>query len=354
MADRASLVVEMRDSAPQSPRRFVPSNSRGIVRAIEPLSTRVVPVDAIWGFVADGETGEPAAVWVAKQQLELITTTQLRCAGVGRGLIRTRLRQGTAQRVHNGVFHLGTELMLPGTTELAAVLACGDSACVRRRSAAAQLGIATIRPADVEIVVVDCDRRSRPGISVERVATLADEDHGTFNGIPITSPARTIIDFASVATDDELERAIAEAYALKLVTESELLAALERNAYRAGVRAVKEELARVGGPQATKLEGERRMKGLLRRAGFTGWVSHERVAGFEADFFWPSHRLIVEVDGYPYHSHRYAFERDRRRDQAHIAAGYTVIRFTVRQIKGEPLRVAGVIGVAIGRAQMAA
>jgi very-short-patch-repair endonuclease len=288
---------------------------------------------------------------VAKQQLELITTEQLRLAGVSRALMRTRLRQGTARRVHRGVFHLGPELMLPGAVELAAVLACGEGAYVRRRSAVALFGLVSVRPMDVEIVVSRRECRSRVGISVERVEALADDDRGAFHGIPITSPARAIVDFGAVATDDELERAIAEGYALKLVTEAELQAAVERNTRRPGARTVRAELSRIGGPQWTRLEAEHRMKQLLRQAGLPVAATRQPVEGFEADFFWSDERLIVETDGYQVHGHRYAFERDRRRDQVHIAAGYTVIRFTLRQLKNEPLRVIAVIAMALGAAR---
>lgn len=85
--------------------------------------TRVVPADEICDFVGTVGAGEAAAVWVAEQQLELITTEQLRLAGVGRELVRTRQRQAMAQRVHRGVLHLGPALLLPGAVELAATLA---------------------------------------------------------------------------------------------------------------------------------------------------------------------------------------------------------------------------------------
>jgi very-short-patch-repair endonuclease len=48
-------------------------------------------------------------------------------------------------------------------------------------------------------------------------------------------------------------------------------------------------------------------------------------------------RLIVEVDGYAYHTHRAAFERDRARDQRLIAAGYRVIRVTWMQLRDRPI-----------------
>ena len=64
------------------------------------------------------------------------------------------------------------------------------------------------------------------------------------------------------------------------------------------------------------------------------------IAGHRADFAWPGHRLIVEVDGWAAHGHRLAFERDRARDLAHQAAGWTVVRLTWRQLGERPVWVA--------------
>jgi very-short-patch-repair endonuclease len=56
------------------------------------------------------------------------------------------------------------------------------------------------------------------------------------------------------------------------------------------------------------------------------------------DFLWPEQRLIVEVDGYEFHRSREAFERDRARDAALLAAGHRVMRVTWRQLTSEPRR----------------
>jgi very-short-patch-repair endonuclease len=178
-------------------------------------------------------------------------------------------------------------------------------------------------------------------------------DRANHDGIPIVSTALALLEFAAVAVDDELERAIAEAYALKLVTEPALRAALARNPGVSGAAGLRAELSREGGPQWTASEAERLMKQLLREARLPIAITRRRVAGWPADFCWPEYRLIVEVDGYPFHSGRWAFERDRRRDQAHIAAGYQVIRVTWRQLKEEPLRVVAVIAMALGAARAA-
>jgi very-short-patch-repair endonuclease len=74
-----------------------------------------------------------------------------------------------------------------------------------------------------------------------------------------------------------------------------------------------------------------------------------RVAGYEVDLFWPEQRLVVEIDGYQFHGHRRAFERDRRKQMALVAAGFTVIRVTWRQLCQEPMVVVGAIARALGR-----
>jgi hypothetical protein len=59
------------------------------------------------------------------------------------------------------------------------------------------------------------------------------------------------------------------------------------------------------------------------------------VEGYEVDFCWPEHRLIVETDGHTHHGTRAAFERDRARDARLTALGWRVMRFTERQVRLE-------------------
>jgi very-short-patch-repair endonuclease len=87
---------------------------------------------------------------------------------------------------------------------------------------------------------------------------------------------------------------------------------------------------------------------LLRDAGLPQPLTNTKVEGFEVDFLWPDQKLIVEFDGFQFHGHRAAFERDRRRDQRQIAAGYRVIRITWRQLAEEPLTVVATIARALG------
>jgi very-short-patch-repair endonuclease len=60
------------------------------------------------------------------------------------------------------------------------------------------------------------------------------------------------------------------------------------------------------------------------------------VNGFRVDFYWPELGLVVETDGLTYHRTPAQQAEDRRRDQAHTAAGLTVLRFTHAQVRYEP------------------
>ncbi|HEX9708621.1 MAG TPA: DUF559 domain-containing protein [Candidatus Thermoplasmatota archaeon] len=90
-----------------------------------------------------------------------------------------------------------------------------------------------------------------------------------------------------------------------------------------------------GGPALTRTAAEATFLELVRRGGLPRPAANVVVEGLEVDFLWRERRLAVEIDGYAHHGGRAAFERDRRRDAALIAAGFRVVRFTWRQLVGE-------------------
>jgi very-short-patch-repair endonuclease len=142
---------------------------------------------------------------------------------------------------------------------------------------------------------------------------------------------------------------IAEALALQLTDEREMLAAANRAPNRAGVAVVRTILGQAGGPRRTRSDGEVELLRLIRAARLPIPHTDVPLLGFTADFLWPEQRLIVELDSYPAHGHRAAFERDHRRDIVHRDAGYEVLRFTGRQLKREPFYVLTVIARTLDR-----
>jgi very-short-patch-repair endonuclease len=309
----------------------------------------VIALEAISGLVHSGLARDLIVAWIADRQLGLITAAQLHRAGVGRGSIEWRLANGLLHRVFRGVYLVGHGVPVAGAIEFAAVLAVGDGALVSHRSGAALWGLARRPIGEVEVTVVSRDCRSRDGLRVHQVDQLAAADRAHKSGIPVTSPARALVDYAGTANSGEIERAMAEAYANNLTDERRILAAIERAPSHAGVALLRAILGQAGGPRRTRSGGERAMLKLIRAAGLPAPRTNVVIAGFTADFVWPEERLIVEVDGYPFHGHRAAFERDHRRDIVHKNAGYEVLRFTARQLDEEPLLVAAAIARALDR-----
>jgi very-short-patch-repair endonuclease len=303
----------------------------------------VLSLEEVWRVVQAGAGPDAAVAWVADHQLGLITTAQLHVAGVGRGSVEWRLATGTLHRRHRGVYLVGHGIPVPGAVELAAVLACGEGTFVSHRSAAALWELASSSTGDVDVIVVARGCRSRNGVPVHRVEALDPRDRSKRRGIPTTAPARTLIDYASTTGADNTERAIAEAFARKLVTEQQILAAIDRAPHRAGVAAVRAILGQPGGARRTRSDGEGAMLSLIRATGLPVPLTNHPVEGFNADFFWPDVGLIVELDGGDFHRPRPAFERDHRRDIAHKDAGYEVLRVSGQQLDQEPLYIAAVI-----------
>jgi very-short-patch-repair endonuclease len=308
---------------------------------------KVASLQTICAFVRTHGGGDRAVAWVAGRQLGVIDTRQLHAAGLSGDAITTRCARRSMRRLHRGVYAVGPAALLPGAAELAALLATGRRSLISHRSAAALWGLTEARGEEIELTLVGGSCKRRGGLRVHRVQALHRRDRGTKYGLRVTAPARTLIDFASQATGDELERALSEAYALRLVTDPQVFATVERSALRPGVGALRRLTAAAGGPVITRSKAGRRTRGLLRAARLPTPASNIRVAGYEADLLWPEHRLIVEFDGYHVHGHRAAFERDRRRDAALVAWGYRVIRITWLQLENEPFAIVANIAMAL-------
>jgi len=173
----------------------------------------------------------------------------------------------------------------------------------------------------------------RPGIQIHRVASIGPTELRTRFGIPLTSPARTLLDLAATSTN-ELEQALAEGYAKHLVRRTELTALLANHPRHRGARRLR-ALTETG-PALTRSEAERRFLALIRKAQLPRPEVNVRLGPYLLDFLWRRQRLVVEVDGFAFHSSRDAFERDRKRDADLVAHGFRVIRITWRQLVREP------------------
>lgn len=105
-------------------------------------------------------------------------------------------------------------------------------------------------------------------------------------------------------------------------------------------------------PRFSRSKAEKRFRTLLTSARLPLPETNTPLHGWEVDFVWRAHRLIVETDGWATHSSRPSFERDRRRDGELAARGFTTIRITWRRLTNEPEATIATVAAALAlRAQ---
>jgi very-short-patch-repair endonuclease len=265
---------------------------------------------------------------------------------LGRGAIAHRLATGRLHRLHRGVYLVGHPVPPPFALETAALLCCGDRAVLSHGSAAALWGFGA-RGSMIDVTISGRERRNLAGVRVHCVRVLSMTEVRRRQALPLTSPARTLLDLAEERSLDELEQAVAEARRSSLVRDGELEAQVKRSPGRHGVKPLRALLKREGGPAFIRSEAERRLLALIRRARLPPPRCNALVAGHEVDFLWPTRKLVVEFDSWEFHRGRDAFEKDRRRDADLLLAGYHVLRITWRRLVEEPEAVIAQIATAL-------
>ena len=283
---------------------------------------------------------------IAARQHAMVHARQLAAAGLGRGAIAHRVARGRLVRIHAGVYLVGP-VVPPLGVEMAAALAGGPGTNLSHQAALAVWGVHGELGGRMHITVAGRQRGRIPGITVHRSAQLHPRDARRRHGIPLTAPARSLLDAAATLERGALARAVDDARVRRLVSDSQLADVVQRHPRRRGAAALRELLAMA--PVLTRSEAEERLLALMRAAGIPPDGVNTRVGRHEVDFLWRSERLIVEIDGFAYHSSRAAFERDRLRDAELLAAGYRVIRVTWRQLVHEPEAVIARIAQALVR-----
>jgi very-short-patch-repair endonuclease len=198
----------------------------------------------------------------------------------------------------------------------------------------------------IDVTVPRGEYRRRPGIRVHRRVDLSPRRRRQIDGIPVTDLVSTFVDLASCVTDWELERAVNEADRLDLIDPEALRAAAEPLPRCPGLARLRAMLDR---HTFTDSGLESRFLELVRTVGLPSPETQADVNGFRVDFFWRELGLVVETDGLRYHRTPAQQAKDRYRDQAHAAAGLTVIRFAEAQIRDEPDRVRATLTAVVRR-----
>ena len=287
-------------------------------------------------------TREAALAALAHRQHGVVSISQVRALGLTASGVRSRVARGRLHRIHRGVYAVGHDRLTRAGRWMAAVLAYGQGAVLSHRSAAGLWGLRPDNRAVTDVSVPRPSVRSRPGIKAHAQPTLTAADVTVHDDIPCTTVARTLLDLADVVDRRGVERAIDRAEQQRRFDLRAVEAVLGRAEGRRGAGVLRGMLAEWSDRGLTETEIEERFLAAcdgagLRRPEANVWL----VLGdreLKADFLWSTERLVVETDGRAAHLTRAAFERDRRRDQSLLLAGYRVVRFTWPQVTDEPER----------------
>jgi putative AbiEi antitoxin of type IV toxin-antitoxin system/uncharacterized protein DUF559 len=251
---------------------------------------------------------------VAALQYGVVSIAQLREAGLDKSAVKRRALAGRLHPVHRGVYAIGHLHLSVEARWMAAVLAYGTGAVLSHRAAAAAWRLLPDQPgAPVDISVPnDTGKKIRRGIRLHRCPSLDPKAVTRHRRIPITTPARTVLDLSRVATPVEVRRARRQAAVLGLRIDGE------------------------SKDDVTRSELEFLFLELCRRYRLPLPEVNIWIAGVFVDFTWRERRLIVETDGYHYHRGRVSFEDERARDLRLRSHGFEVVRLTYGQVARQP------------------
>ena len=247
---------------------------------------------------------------VAARQYGVISTAQLREAGLDKSAVKRRALAGRLHPIHRGVYAVGHLHLSAEGRWMAAVLACGTGAVLSHRAAAAAWRLLPDQPsAPVDVSVPsDTGKKIRRGIRLHRRPSLGPKTVTRHRRVPITTPARTIIDLSKVAPPVEVRRARRQAMVLGLQIDDK------------------------SKDDATRSELEALFLKLCRQYRLPAPEVNVRIAGILVDFAWRERRLVVETDGYRYHHGRVSFEDDRARDLRLRSHDFEVVRLSYSQV----------------------
>jgi very-short-patch-repair endonuclease len=267
---------------------------------------------------------------LAAAQWGVLSLDELRQCGLSRNAVATRVRAGHLHPLYRGVYAVGHINLPPEGRFLAAVKACGPTAVLSHFSAAALYGL--VRWDDRFPEVTTTTARTHGGVRVHRQSKRDVRDITRHKGIPITTPARTLIDLAATFHYRALRRTVREAQR-SLVTVRQILEALDRLGPRPGIAKLTTILATGHAPTRSELEDA--VLDLITRGGLQVpdvnlplAIGGRRVV---PDFRWPNQRLVVEADGAEWHDNPIARQDDAERQALLEAHGERVLRVTWAQ-----------------------
>ena len=276
---------------------------------------------------------------LAALQHGIFTLADLSRLGVTRSPRRHRLETGRWTVLADGVYTLAGHPLSWRGRLLATCHAGGPDARASHRAAAALWGFPGHPDPPVEITCRRWRRHHTTQVVIHETTSL-DEHPRTIDRIPVTSPARTLLDLGAVCSSTHVEMGLDFALHMRLLTIPDLWTILDDTGRRGrnGTGVLRAVLDERGTQAPTESPQETRLVRLLRRHGFSGFVPqcevrhHGRFVA-RVDIGFPERRIALEYESYRHHTGREALERDSARRNALVRAGWMVVTVTAADLR---------------------
>jgi len=287
-----------------------------------------------------------AIAMLATQQHGVVSREQLRELGLSDDEISDRALFGSLQPLFRGTFAVGHRAITRQSHLLAAVLACGKGTVLSHGAAAKLLGLWDKQLPVVDVIPPDWSGRKIEGIRWHRVRLPLANEVELRDGILCTNASRTLVDIAGRTGWSTMRRLVEQAAILRVLDVDEIDRILTR-----GRRLGAPRLRTILAPWRNTVERRPRLRSRLEarllprliEEGLPAPRSNVKldIDGYrvEVDLLWEKQQLAIETDGEETHGTPLAFQRDRKRDQVLLAAGYRTARITWAQVRDEPTAV---------------
>lgn len=289
---------------------------------------------------------------VARTQHGLFTRSQARNLGVGNSTLDTRVANGIYERILPEVFGFAGSADNWHRQVAAAVLATTAPAAASHRTAAHLWGLTTARPEHIEVVCRRHRRVRRDSVAVHESKDLLPSDIAIVEGIAVTTAVRTIVDLGASASLGMVARCLDTGLRELLFTLDEVHQFVTRVARpgRAGVGKIRPLVAeRLGWTGITESALEDLFRSLINRSGLAmpepqfSLLDNDGSFVGRFDFAYRDLATLIELDSERWHMDPDSFQRDRDKQNRAHSLGWTVYRFTWRQLVATPESVIGTL-----------
>ena len=267
---------------------------------------------------------------LAERQWGVIARWQLLECGLSVAAISRWVAVGRLNRIYPSVYAVGHRALCVEGQLLAAILYAGPGAALSHASAAHRWELLPYLPITIDVV----SPRQRRSLSEVRIHRAARVDRLLHRGLPVTPISRTLLDFASVASLARVRKAVAEADFQRLIDLKSIDAIT--GVGRPGSAKLRRALSSHRPEYARTLSpAEDLLLDLCRRHRLPFPEVNVPIGSDKVDALWRDARLIVEVDGGDGHATRAQMQRDRERELRLRGAGFSVFRYSGRQVTRE-------------------